>query len=416
MTARGPSDYRGIRRPAARVRLLVAILLAMGALVGCSSQAADAPVETDAPGPIPVPVPVPVDPALVFDGPIVITSGGTYRGNWESDDPDVPAVTIATSEPVRLESVHVRGPGHLVSVSWARAHVTLRDVVGHHRGPTGAGRYPGRFLHVEDFVFVDVERSEMVGTSGIYLYRAAPGATVRIVGNRAFDIDGRRSDGQGGYEDAKYVQFVQINGGDALTASVIAWNEVVNRPFQGRVEDVISLYKVSGRADDPIRVHDNFIRGAYPSDPRTDAFSGGGIMIGDGGGAHVHAYDNHVVSTSNYGIAIAGGTGHRVYGNRVVSCGRLPDGSPIASQNVGIYIWNIGRDADFRDNAGYGNLAGWVGAGSRNDWWVPDASVWRDNVAMDAGRPIPCSAEDAEHEVWRLKVVDAGRAVGPLVD
>ena len=32
--------------------------------------------------------------------PIVIAKGGTYRGDWRSDDDDVPAVLISTSEPV----------------------------------------------------------------------------------------------------------------------------------------------------------------------------------------------------------------------------------------------------------------------------------------------------------------------------
>lgn len=408
--ARDTTSPPGARRPARSATLLLVALLCMGALGSCADVAAEAPAAPVVRGP------TPVDPAIVFDGPVVIATGGTFSGNWASEDPDVPAITIATDAPVVLENVRVQGPGHLISAPWTRAHLTLRNVAGLHLGPMRAGGHPGRFLHVEDYVLVDVERSEMVGTSGIYLHRAAPGATVRIVGNRAFDIDGRRNDGQGGYAGAALVQFVQINGGDALTRTVIAWNEVVNRPFMGRVEDVISLYEANGSADDPIRVHDNFIRGAYPSDPRTDAFSGGGIMIGDGGGAHVHAYDNHVVSTSNYGIAVAGGFGHRVYGNRVVSCGRLPDGAPIASQNVGIYIWNIAGDAQFGDNAGYENLAGWAGAGLRNDWWVPDASDWRGNVAMDAGRPIPCSAEDAEHKLWLDKVAAADRGVGPIAD
>src|SRR5687767_9686775 len=33
---------------------------------------------------------------VVYSGPLVITRGGTYRGNWESLDPDVPAVTVRT--------------------------------------------------------------------------------------------------------------------------------------------------------------------------------------------------------------------------------------------------------------------------------------------------------------------------------
>jgi hypothetical protein len=32
--------------------------------------------------------------AVTFKGPIVITKGGTYTGNWRSLDPNTPAVSI----------------------------------------------------------------------------------------------------------------------------------------------------------------------------------------------------------------------------------------------------------------------------------------------------------------------------------
>jgi hypothetical protein len=37
---------------------------------------------------------------IIYAGPIVITKGGTYSGNWQSLDWRTPAVRIRTSQPV----------------------------------------------------------------------------------------------------------------------------------------------------------------------------------------------------------------------------------------------------------------------------------------------------------------------------
>ena len=49
-----------------------------------------------------------------------------------------------------------------------------------------------------------------------------------------------------------------------LAGVEIAWNEVINEPGNSAVEDNISIYLSSGTPQSPIRIHDNFIRGAFP--------------------------------------------------------------------------------------------------------------------------------------------------------
>jgi hypothetical protein len=342
---------------------------------------------------------------VVYGSPLVITSGGTYSGDWESTDSSVPAVDVRTSEPVVIENANIRSAGTLIRASWVNADLTIRNVHAEATYPTEAGRSAGRFLHVEGWQRIVVESSYLDGTSGIYLNASVEGAELRIVGNRALNIDGRKADGLGGYDGASYVQFLQVNDGRSLRASEVAWNEVVNQPFESRVEDVISLHATSGRAGDPVRVHDNYIQGAYPSDPVNDTFSGGGIMLGDLTGAYLHAYDNQVVATANYGIAISGGYENRIENNRVVACNVLPDGRPIASGNVGIYIWNIHGAADFAANVGYDNDVLYVRDGTRNDWWTPDAAAWSGNAHLDGGDV--CEAERDEYAAWLGKVETA---------
>ena len=54
------------------------------------------------------------DTGVEFSGPIQISSGGVYSGNWQSTDPSIPAVNINTAERVTIINSRVRGPGDLI--------------------------------------------------------------------------------------------------------------------------------------------------------------------------------------------------------------------------------------------------------------------------------------------------------------
>ena len=70
-------------------------------------------------------------PAIVYSGPIVITSGGTYSGNWQSNNPNVAAVTISTTAPVIINNSNIQSKGDLIDdrgvrcQSYSRKHVRL---------------------------------------------------------------------------------------------------------------------------------------------------------------------------------------------------------------------------------------------------------------------------------------------------
>src|SRR5438552_2096729 len=74
---------------------------------------------------------------------------------------------------------------------------------------------------------------------------------VRGERNRYRNIDGRKSDGKGGYLTGAHelVQFVQFDKVRHIPGVEIAWNEVVNEPGQSAVEDNISIYLSSGTND-----------------------------------------------------------------------------------------------------------------------------------------------------------------------
>ena len=405
-------------------------------------------------GSVTAPDPAGGDGEIVYSGPLVVTQGGTYSGNWESLDPAVPAVTVRTSEPVVIENANLRGRGDLIKTAAEHADLTVRNTRGYALNPDVYGVAPGRFLEAYRFDNVVLENNYLEGTGGIklleYLGDGTAADGVRVVGNAARNIDGRKSDGAGGFLDFnertrlsdgvtedgyKIRQFLQLDKVQGVPGVEVAWNQVVNEPGLSRIEDTINIYRSSGTADSPIRIHDNYIQGAYTVRPwqgGTTAdetwsydwgYAGGGILLGDGssGVAYVRAYDNQVVSTTNYGIAIAAGHDSSFYRNRVVSSGRLADGRPIAEQNVGVYIWDLydTGSASFYNNGGSDNRIGWVkdasasgSGGDRNDWWVPDATTFENNVNWPG--EITLQTEADEFTLWQQKLASAGLTVGPV--
>jgi hypothetical protein len=134
--------------------------------------------------------------------------------------------------------------------------------------------------------------------------------------------------------------------------------------------------------------------------------------------AWVEAMNNHVVSTSNYGIAIASGHNNHIYANRVVASGYLSNGQTIAAQNVGLYVWNAYHQSFFAANRADHNLVGWYRplAKQRNDWWLPDCAPAQctNNVALHGPTaPITLSDENAELAIWKRKLSGAHVLIGP---
>ena len=154
-------------------------------------------------------------------GPITITKGGTYSGNWQSNSTN-PAVTIATTEPVVIENSNVRGYGHLISIT-AVADVTVRNSYGEGLWTTTAGTNFGRFIWSYGGVKnLTVEHNETVRAAAVKVVNARP-KSLKIRYNKARNIYGDDSNCCGG----GYMQFVQF-GNVVGNGIEVAWNEVVN--------------------------------------------------------------------------------------------------------------------------------------------------------------------------------------------
>ncbi len=371
-----------------------------------------------------------------YTGPLVITRGGTYRGNWQSFDPAVPAVSVQTREPVVIEGSFLRGRGHLIKGE--EINLTVRNTTGYALNPLTGGSFPGRFLAVYKAVNLRVENNTLYGTSGMYINlfvgNPAAGQTIKILRNQIRNVDGRYVNALGKFTENRHsVQAVQFNRIVRVPNIEIAWNEVINEPGKSAVEDNINIYESSGTAASPIRIHNNYIYGAYAPNPlKAQNYSGGGILLGDGAkdsmdiaGGYAEVYNNQVINTSNHGVAIAGGHHHKVYGNRVLSSGLLPGGAIDPNANVGMYVWNIkggtGREAaTFVNNTVQKNTVGWkrfgpAGKEYYHNLWTPSCLEAAGNVCKDnQDWPVPVTqdVERQEFVFWQKKLQDAGLLVG----
>ncbi len=348
------------------------------------------------------------DPEMTFSPPIRITAGGTYSGAWRSLDPAVPAIFIDTKEPVTIQDSVVAGKGHLIT--GFPGAITVRNTKGFGLARVRDGERPGAFIRVETPTDVLIENNYLERVWGIRVdhFRGDPalGQTILVTRNVARNIEGVGA------------HFVQIAYNKNLENAELSWNEVINTPGESLVEDVINIFESSGTSWSPIRIHNNFIYGAFPLDPKATKFSGGGILLGDGGAnsstqipSWVVAEDNQVVATSNYGMAIATGNNLTIRRNRVLASGFLADGSFVPSQNVGIYIWNINKDpVHFFQNVANKNLVSWnhrnpnSGQVTLNNYWLPDCEPGQCVENRKYSVPPSRLLEAEELLLWKQKL------------
>jgi len=351
-----------------------------------------------------------------YKDPIIIKKGGTYSGNWESKDSEVPAVEIRTSEPVVIKNSNIRGAGYLIK-SWGHnANITVRNTRGYGLTPTPWIVYekPRRFLIVNDFKHVVVENCYMENTAGIYIgdnYKgdSSPDNTIKIRYNKVRNIDGRIHDGW--YR----VQFVQFNFRNPIQYAEIAWNEVINEPNKSLVEDNINLSNSRGTPVSPIRIHNNYIQGAYPYPADSKEFTGGGIIADswyeEGMGdpkevatAHVKVYDNQTVNLGNYNYAIAGGNNIEIFNNRAVNSARFENGEAFNMWTQGLYGYDYYKKNATFNNTFHSNVIGIMGQGGRNDnHYFPDGTVHERNNTFIKGE-INKQSERAEYQLWKSKL------------
>jgi hypothetical protein len=331
-------------------------------------------------------------------GPITITAGGTYTGNWVSTT-STPAITIATTEPVRISgTVKNLAGGNLIETWPIAVQVTVDHVFAY-----GGSSYQtsGRFFQAEDFKSVVIRNCTIENTLGIELNKGVAGGSVLVTRNKHHNIQGNGTDPVGNFVQFRALQNSSIE---------VSWNQIINEFGKSEPEDVISIYKSAHT-----RVHDNYLQGGYPLTNTTQS-SANGITVEVGEGDPPASFDNEIwnntVVDNVGGIAIVGGYDNSAHDNRIVQDGKLPDGSTLLAANLGLAVWNIGGFSGFADNHARHNVVGFVNATHhRNDMWFPDApGDYIFNTRM-RGR-VTRATERAEWTAWRAKLAAKWIRVG----
>lgn len=377
---------------------------------------------------------------ITFNSPIVISKGGTYTGNWKSLNPLVPPVTITTSAPVTIIHSRIVGSGDLVTQMW-NGTVTLRDDCFAATNPNIRGRPKGSPVRIQNPVRLVVENSDFVNTGGNgigvtgYWGDFRPANTITVRYNRFFNIDGRYSDGSGGYltnENGFPSHAVLLSLVRAVPGIEIAWNQVINTPGKGQDTDSINLFSSSGTSSSHLLVHDNYIQGQYAADathPDALHYHGTGIVTDDQPGItdpevatrFVDIFSNQVVSIAMAGIAIAAGNHNRVFQNRVVSSGELEDGRVTSSAHaagIGTNNYLLEPPGVYGSNSVFGNVSGNRrprGEPKRQDFYFGVTPYY-----AHENSPLPpiadwfptTSAEAREWAAWQEKLSRTGVVIG----
>ncbi len=400
-----------IRFTAARCFVAAGILGAFAGLTGCgaggslsSSQAVPLTPETTA-----------------ASGPLVITKGGTYTGNWTSSNPLIPAVTINTDQPVILQNSTVSGPGNLIVLNGkSLADLTVRNVTGTGVDPMVAGVARGAFVSATSFKSLVVQNCTMTGTGfGIFAgYGTAQ--TLTITNNQAAGLDDRASDGKGGFLTTRPIlgHFIELGNLSAPNGAEIGWNQLKQTIGQSSIEDPINIYVSEGGNGRPIFIHDNYVEGA--SSPAKSTYSGNGIVT-DGtvtsNTSYVLIQANQVVHVAGTGIGIASGHDVTVKGNRVVSCGVDASGKTFTEYGAtAISLWNYYKSPNFYNNSITATSGGMIAVNSKGAPIINDVNAasldGTDVIAnntftdpcMGPGGVLNLSAEDQERTYWATKM------------
>src|SRR6266699_2928823 len=350
------------------------------------------------------------DVGTAYLPPITITVGGTYSGNWGSTDQTIPAVTISTTQPVRITRSKILHAGRGINDTVTGTNLTIdnTDFLRVKPATTTIGD-DGRAINLDAPASLIVEHNDLRYGNGIVVGTAGTCSPMRIRYNRCRDV--------GYYPPSDCcIQFVQL-AQQTCPGGEISWNHTTNYHTQSKVEDNINLYNTSGQSGLLLEIHHNLIDGAYDASAGGGGYTGGGILCGDNGGSFVRIRNNTVVSTTNYGVGITGGTDNTLDNNFCVNDAFDQAGvihGPTYAVGVSVHddlnTGTMARIVVTNNQIGWNQKTGVGNNTARNDFFVPAATTFTGNTSL--ADPINAVSEQAARDAWEATRQAAGIIVG----
>jgi len=365
---------------------------------------------------------------IVYSGPITITKGGTYTGNYKSDNSNVPAITLETYEPVEITNCNIISSGiHIKCPGGTKLNIHHNNFTG--QTPTGNGQW-GRVLDDYHPQYLIFENNTVNHTGGLLVDHGDENTKSAVIRYNIFrNTDKRRTDMSEGEHRAS----ILFNTVMPITGE-IAYNKFENLLDSSWIEDNINFGNAGGTVASPFLIHDNYIKGAYPYPSNADHYTGSGITVEGAPSVnqfnnvsqYIKIYNNQVVSVCNGGINVNAGHNIEVTGNTIISSGMFPNGVVSPRFWGGGAVWNgsnVGTDV-FRDIIYKNNTIGYVRPGvnvpypNRQDWVVVDGSPINimpgDNISLP--NPITLATELAEIPKWEAKLSANKISIGNTVN
>ena len=169
---------------------------------------------------------------------------------------------------------------------------------------------------------INLQQCTNISIDSCYLYNVSTG--IFATGGKTISVTNCQAKNMlGPFPQGQFVQFKNVSGG----GNRVSFNKFENILGASDTEDAISMYACNGLSTDPIVIESNWIRGGGPS------LSGGGIMLGDGGGSNMIAKNNILVDPGQYGMAVSGGTYMCIINNTIYAKSQ-------SFTNVGVYYQN----------------------------------------------------------------------------
>jgi hypothetical protein len=299
-----------------------------------------------------------------------------------------------------------------VSVQHCRFYGTGSQPIGTTRGRALYAYKPAQLVFEHNYLL------NTAGTKVEYWAANAPAtdSALRWRYNRVENICG----GTGGdYRQALQLQHVEERAGIE-----VAYNQIINTPNQSRVEDNFNLGESSGTTSSPLRVHHNYVQGAYPAVATASGFTGTGITT-DAGGTdrtlrqlphNIVVEDNIFTSCRNACMNIAAGYDILYQRNVCRVSGQLGDGTSVGGVTNGVSIFK-GQpysDAQFHNNRMVSNDINTVpSAYFRNADVGPSSTVLVEgNTFNTYATTCTYNQEQAAFGDWQQRLVAAQVQVG----
>jgi hypothetical protein len=396
-----------------------------------------------------------------YSAPITITTGGVYVGNWESNSETTAAVTIATTEPVVILNSNIKANGYGISANGTLG-TNIKVFNTRHYGGSLSGRSRRFIADVINPKNLVVENCYMENSAGIYISGRYSGngtasETIKIRYNKVSNINGRTSSGRAGGQffrcddlrtDTIYQTVDGVNYYTGIPYMEIAWNEVVNRPGIADVDYNIHLMSTRGTVDNPIKVTNNYIYGAYYLSWQSDNYTGSGIMVNAPNktkgtcSAYINLEDNIVLMSNDSTFGVAGSNNINLLRNVGVSksvidaedatrLGVTGTGTELKGYPSSWFVDDWSWNPDYNRFNTYTNtvvdhIEGVVGENNisanywRNDYTNPNNTYDINEVTVtnliSLPNPINRATEDIYRQQWVDKVANKNMKIGIVIN